>query len=83
MIFTEDTSFKNWLNRKPEDLGFILPKSFEELENFVDGSNLEVFRCLDREAINYETNALHLSAHVLQKTRCKTKICEYPSRFCV
>ena len=43
-------------------MGFILPKSFEELENFVDGSNLEVFRCLDKEAINYETNALHLSA---------------------
>ena len=64
LIFTEDTSFKNWLNRKPEDLGFILPKSFEELENFVDGSNLEVFRCLDKEAINYETNALHLSAHM-------------------
>ena len=64
LIFTEDTSFKNWLNRKPEDLGFILPKSFEELENFVEGSNLEVFRCLDKEAINYETNALHLSAHM-------------------
>ena len=64
LIFTEDTSFKNWLNHKPEDLGFILPKSFEELENFSDGSNLEVFRCLDKEAINYETNALHLSAHM-------------------
>ena len=44
LIFTEDTSFKNWLNRKPEDLGFILPKNFQELEDFVDGSNLEVFR---------------------------------------
>ena len=74
LIFTEDTSFKNWLNCKPEDLGFILPKSFEELENFVDGSNLEVFRCLDKEAINYETNALHLSAHMFfEKTEVKQK----------
>ena len=61
LIFTEDTSFKNWLNCKPEDLGFILPTNFQELEDFVGGSNLEVCRCLDKEAINYEKNVLHLS----------------------
>ena len=64
LIFTEDTSFKNWLNCKPEDFGCILPKNFQELEDFVDASNLEIFRCLDKEAINYETSALHLSAHM-------------------
>ena len=64
LIFTEDTSFKNWLNRKPEDLGFILPTNFQELEDFDGGSNLEVFRCLIKEAINYETSAIHLSAHM-------------------
>ena len=64
LIFTEDTAFKNWLNRKPEDLGLISPTSFEELENFEGTSNLEVFRCLDKEAINYKTGALHISAHL-------------------
>ena len=32
--FTEDTAFKNWLNRKPEDLGLNFPASFQELEIF-------------------------------------------------
>ena len=64
LIFTEDTAFKNWLNRKPEDLGLISPTSFEDLENYEGASNLEVFRCLEKEAINYETNALHISAHM-------------------
>ena len=64
LIFTEDTSFKNWLNHKPEDIGFILPTNFQELEYFDGGSNLEVFRCLNKEAINYKTSVLHLSAHM-------------------
>ena len=34
LIFKEDTAFKNWLNRKPEDLDLILPTSFQELEIF-------------------------------------------------
>ena len=42
LIFTEDTSFKNWFNRKPEDLGFISPTNFQDLEDFDGGSNLEV-----------------------------------------
>ena len=64
MIFSEDTEFKNLLHRKPEDLGLIFPASFQELENFEGASNLEVFRCLEKEAINYETSALHVSAHM-------------------
>ena len=64
LIFSEDTAFKNWLNRKPEDLGLISPTSFEELENFEGASNLEVFRCLEKEAINYKTSTLHVSAHM-------------------
>ena len=64
MIFSEDTAFKNWLNRQREDLGLILPASFQDLENFEGASNLEVFRCLDKGAINYETNALHISTHM-------------------
>ena len=64
LIFTEDTAFKNWRNHKPEDLGLIFPASFQELENFEGASNLEVFRCLEKEAIKYETNALHISAHM-------------------
>ena len=51
LIFTEDTAFKNWLNRKPEDFGLLSPSSFQELENFEGASNLEVFRCLEKEAI--------------------------------
>jgi hypothetical protein len=50
MIFTEDTAFKNCLNHKPEDLGLISPTSFEELEIFEGTNNLEVYRCLDKEA---------------------------------
>ena len=73
--FYRGRCFKNWLNRKPEDLGFISPTNFQELEDFVDGSSLEVFRCLDKEAINYETNALHLSAHMFfQRQDVKQKL---------
>ena len=75
LIFTEDKAFKNWVSCKPEDLGFISPTSFQKLEEFVGGSNLEVFRCLDNEAINYETNALHLSAHMFfERQEVKQKL---------
>ena len=53
LIFMEDTAFKNWLNCKPEELGFISPTCFQELEEFDGGINLDVFKCLDKEAINY------------------------------
>ena len=42
----------------------ISPSTFQELENFEGASDLVVFRCLEKEAINYETNALHISAHM-------------------
>ena len=72
LIFSEDTAFKNWLNRKPEDFGVILPSSFQEIENFEDASSLAVFKCLDKEAINYETMALHISAHMFfERTEVK------------
>ena len=54
--FTEYISFNGWLNRKPEDLSLIFPASFQELEDFVDGSNLEVFKCSDKKAINYKAS---------------------------
>ena len=50
----------------------ILPSSFQEIENFEDASNLAVFKCLDKEAINYETTALHISAHMFfERTEVK------------
>ena len=67
LIFTEDIAFKNWLNRKPELLKLKSPADFQELVNFSDSSNLECFKCLDKEAINYETSVLHFSAHIFLK----------------
>ena len=53
---------------------FTSPISFEELVNFSDSSNLECFKCMDKEAINYETKALHISAHMLfERTDVKHK----------
>ena len=63
-VFTEDTSFNNWLTRKPEDLDFILPANFQDLEDFDGSNNLKVLRCLNKEAIHYKTSAIHLSAHM-------------------
>ena len=58
-----------------EDLGLILPKSFQELEEFTGASNFQVFKSLDMEAINYETNAVHLSAHMFfERTEVKQKL---------
>ena len=37
---------------------------FQDLLNFTDSSNLECFKNLDKEAINYETSVLHISAHM-------------------
>ena len=42
-----------------------LPQSFEELEQFRDGHLLECFKCLSKDAIDYETKALHFSAHMI------------------
>ena len=61
---TEDISIKNWVSRRPEDVGTVFPKSFKNLEEFAEGHTLECFRCLENEAINYETKALHSSVHM-------------------
>ena len=75
LIYSEETAFKNWLSHEPEDLGLILPISFQELEEFTGASNLQVFKCLDMEGINYETNAIHLSAHMFfERTEVKQKL---------
>ena len=63
--YTEDIAFKNWLNRKPEQLNLWQPSTFQELLNFNDSSNLECFKNMDKEAINYETSVLHVSAHMV------------------
>ena len=62
--YTDDVSFKNWLNRTPEQLKLWYPSDFQELLDFTDSSNLECFKNLDKEAINYETSVLHISAHM-------------------
>ena len=64
LIFTKEDVKTSWVNRKLEDLKIVLPTNFEELEQFKDGHLLECFQNMDKEAINYETKALHFSAHM-------------------
>ena len=74
LVFTEGIAFKNWLNRKLEMLNLKAPVNFQDLVNFSDPSNLECFKCMDKEAINYETSALHISANMcFEKTEVKQK----------
>ena len=65
--YTEDIAFKNWLNRTPEQLRLWCPSDFQELLDFTDSSNLDCFKNMDKKAINYETNAIHISAHMFLK----------------
>ena len=70
--YTDDISFKNWLNRTPEQLSLWQPSEFQELLNFTDSSNLECFMNMEKEAINYETSVLHISAHMFfERTEVK------------
>ena len=64
LMFTEEDVKTNWINRKLGDLKFSLPTTFEELEQFQNGHLLECFLNLEKEAIDYETKALHFSAHM-------------------
>ena len=64
LIFTEEDVKTSWVDRKLEDLKIVLPTNFEELEQFKDGHLLACFQNMDKEAINYETKALHFSAHM-------------------
>ena len=52
------------MNRTPEQLKLWCPSEFQELLDFTDSSNLEFFMNMDKEAINYETSVLHISAHM-------------------
>ena len=50
------------------------PVHFQDLVNFSDSSNLECFKCLDKEAINCKTSVLHISAHMFfENTEVKQK----------
>ena len=72
--FTEDIVFKNWMNRKQQQLNLWYPANFQELLNFSDSSSLECFKCLDKKAINYETSQIHISAHMFfENTDVKQK----------
>ena len=74
-MFTEEDAKTNWVNRKEGDLAFTFPDTLEKLELFKDGHLLECFKCWNKEAINYETKALHLSAQkFFEKTDVKKVI---------
>jgi hypothetical protein len=64
-MYTEENAKLNWINRTLGDF----PQSFEELEQQKDGHLLECFKCLSKDAIDYETRALHFSAHMFLKNR--------------
>ena len=69
LIFTEENAKLNWINRRFGDLNINLPQSFDALEQFKDRHLLECFKCLSRGAIDYETKALHFSAHMFLRSQ--------------
>ena len=62
--YTEEIVFKNCLKHEPEQLNLWYLSDFQELLNFTDSSDLECFKNMDKEAIKYETTAIHISAHM-------------------
>ena len=51
------------------------PVNFQELVNFSGSRDLECFKSLDKEAINYETSVLHVSAHMcFERTEVKQRL---------
>ena len=64
LLFTEEDVKTNWVNRKVGDLNIELPTTFEELEQFKNGHPLYCFLNTNKEAVIYETQALHFSAHM-------------------
>ena len=75
LMYTEDIVFKNWLNRKPEMLNLKAPVSLQELVNFSGSRDLECEKSMEKEAINYETSVLHISAHMFfERTEVKQKL---------
>ena len=82
LMFTEENAKLNWINRRLGDLRINLPQSFEQLEQFKHGHLLECFRCLSKEAIDYETRALHFSAHMFfEKPEIKKQLHSLVSNF--
>ena len=74
LLFSKNIAFKKWLYRKLENMKLISPVSFKDLVNFSDSSSLECFKCLDREAINEDTSALHINGCIFfEKTEIKQK----------
>ena len=74
LIYTEENAKLNWINVIFGDLHIILPQSFKELEQSKDEHLLECFICLSKEAIDYETKALHFSAHMFEKPEIKREL---------
>ena len=64
LVFTAEDVKTSWVNRKLDDLKIKMPINFEELEQYMDGHLLDCSLNMDEEAINYETKALHFSAHM-------------------
>ena len=59
-----------------------LPTTFEELEQYKDGHLLECFLSLEKEAIDYETKALHFSAHMFfEKAEVKKALLSLVKQF--
>ena len=82
LMYTEENAKLNWINRRLGDLPVNLPQSFEKLEQFKDGHLLECFRSLSKEAIDYETRALHFSAHMFfEKPEIKKQLYSLVSTF--
>ena len=82
LMYTEENAKINWTTRRLGDLPINLPRSFEELEQFKEGHLLECFRNLSKEAIDYETKALHFSAHMFyEKPEIKKQLYAMVNRF--
>ena len=82
LMFTEEDVKTNWINRKVGDLKISLPTTFGELEQYKDGHLLECFLSLEKEAIDYETKALHFSAHMFfEKAEVKKALLSLVKQF--
>ena len=67
LLFTEEDVKTSWVDRKLDALKIELPTNFDKLEQFKEGHLLNCFLNMDKEAINYETRALHFCAHMFFK----------------
>ena len=81
LIFTEDISIRNWINRKPEDVGIVFPKTFKSL---ADRHNLECFRYMfgKRSHKLWDKSLTHQRSYVFQENRWETKMARNFAGFC-